>query len=154
MRLRIRGPSGKSSTVTLDDSATIETLRKTIETETSVSSFEIKYGYPPKTFPLDESPSSALLKELDVKLNGEQLIVNEIKSLSTTGKVLPTPSDAARSATKSAGPQRSMVVWLHMYLSNLRNHKSPRQHRYHSHARKTQKWTILRRYGVQTSKVS
>ncbi|KAK5258008.1 ubiquitin-specific protease otu1, partial [Exophiala xenobiotica] len=79
MRLRIRGPSGKSSTVTLDDSATIETLKKTIATETSLSSFEVKYGYPPKTLVLDQYAPSRLLSDLEVKLNGEQLIVNNVE---------------------------------------------------------------------------
>ncbi|OCT53002.1 putative ubiquitin thioesterase otu1 [Cladophialophora carrionii] len=104
MRVRIRGPSGKSSTVTLDDSATIDTLRKTIKTETSLSSFELKYGYPPKTLSLDEHPASKLLSQLDVKLNGEQLIVNETKSSSRTSAMQPTPGDAAKNAMRAAGP--------------------------------------------------
>ena len=83
MRVRIRGPSGKSSTATLDDAATIETLQRTITIETSLSAFEVKYGYPPKTLQLDQYPLSKLLSELDVKLNGEQLIVNNSESSST-----------------------------------------------------------------------
>ncbi|KIW69028.1 hypothetical protein PV04_04932 [Phialophora macrospora] len=105
MRIRIRGPSGKSSTVTLDDSATIDTLRKTIETETSLSCFEVKYGYPPKPLSLDEEPASKLLSGLDVKLNGEQLIVHEVKSSSQTSGTQPTPGDAAKNAVRTAaGP--------------------------------------------------
>ncbi|KAK4944062.1 ubiquitin-specific protease otu1 [Elasticomyces elasticus] len=82
MRVRVRGPSGKSSTVSLDESATVETLKKTIATETSLSCFEVKFGYPPKTLMLDQYPSSKLLSDLDVKLNGEQLIVNLVESSS------------------------------------------------------------------------
>ena len=106
MRIRVRGPSGKSSTVSLDGSATVETLKKTVETETSLSSFEIKYGYPPRSLSLDELPSSKLLSELDVKLNGEQLIVNEVKSSTQTSDIEPTPSDAARNALRTAGPSK------------------------------------------------
>ncbi|OAL39767.1 hypothetical protein AYO20_01164 [Fonsecaea nubica] len=99
MRVRIRGPSGKSSTVSLDESATVETLRTTIQAETSVSSFEIKYGYPPKTLPLDQLASTTLLSELDIKLNGEQLIVNEIKPLSRKGETHPPASDPLKGAS-------------------------------------------------------
>ena len=105
-RVRIRGPLGKSFTVSLDDSATIETLRKTIETETSLSSYEVKYGYPPKTLPLDELPLSKPLSEIDVKLNGEQLIVNEVKSSSQQSGSQPTPSNAAKNAVRTAGPSK------------------------------------------------
>lgn len=66
----------------LDDSATIETLKKTITTETSLSSFEVKYGYPPRTLVLDQYPTSKLLSDLEVKLNGEQLIVNNLETSS------------------------------------------------------------------------
>lgn len=75
MRLRIRGPAGQS-TVTLEDSATVESLKKTIASETSLSSFDIKYGYPPKTLSLDQYSPTQKLTDLDVKLNGEQLIVS------------------------------------------------------------------------------
>ncbi|RMD39571.1 hypothetical protein DV735_g5558, partial [Chaetothyriales sp. CBS 134920] len=76
MRVRIRGPAGQS-TATLDDaSATVETLRKTIEAATSLTSYSVKYGYPPKQLSLDQLPRSTLLRDLDVKLNGEQLLVS------------------------------------------------------------------------------
>lgn len=112
MRVRIRGPSGKSTTVSLDDSATVETLKKTITAETSLSSFELKYGYPPKTLMLDHYPSSNLLSDLDVKLNGEQLIVNPIELLS---RKEPTQqpqtfeySDAGeRASAAAAGPSKN-----------------------------------------------
>ncbi|KIW27944.1 uncharacterized protein PV07_07639 [Cladophialophora immunda] len=106
MRVRIRGPSGKSSTVSLDESATVETLRKTITTETSLSSFEVKYGYPPKTLSLDQLPPSKLLSELDIKLNGEQLIINEVKPPSQKGDSQPTSSDPLTSAPRAAESSR------------------------------------------------
>lgn len=71
MRLRIRGPSGQS-TVTLDDSATVQTLKDSIQKETSLTSFDVKYGYPPKVLALDQWPSSKPLAEVGVRLNGER----------------------------------------------------------------------------------
>ncbi|EXJ73687.1 uncharacterized protein A1O5_03449 [Cladophialophora psammophila CBS 110553] len=106
MRIRIRGPSGKSSTVSLDDFATVETLRKTIIAETSLSSFEVKYGYPPKTLSLDQLPSSNLLSELDIKLNGEQLIVNEVKPPTEKSDTQPTSSDPVKGALRAADSSR------------------------------------------------
>jgi len=74
LRVRIRGPSGQS-TASFDDNATIETLRKQITESTTLSSFDVKYGYPPKPLHLDKYERAKLLTELDVKLNGEQLLV-------------------------------------------------------------------------------
>ena len=71
MRLRIRGPLGQS-TVALDDTATVQTLKDTIQKETSLASFDVKYGYPPKSLALDTWVPSKLLTEVDVKLNGER----------------------------------------------------------------------------------
>lgn len=74
MRLRIRSPSGVS-TITLDDSATVSDLLTTISETTSLPLFDLKWGFPPQ--PLDPSlyGLSTLLKDTDLKLNGEQLIV-------------------------------------------------------------------------------
>jgi ubiquitin thioesterase OTU1 len=89
MRLRIRGPSG-SNTAILDDSATVDALRKIIGIETSLTSFEVKYGYPPKPLILEQYPASKLLSELDIKLDGEQLIVvNTGTSTSATTSAKP-----------------------------------------------------------------
>ncbi|KEF62861.1 uncharacterized protein A1O9_00834 [Exophiala aquamarina CBS 119918] len=94
MRIRIRDPTGKSSIISLGNSATIETLREAITTETSLTSFEIKYGFPPKTLDLNQYPPASILSELDVKLNGEQLIVNNISPSASQQK-----SEAARQPT-------------------------------------------------------
>ena len=88
MRLRIRGPSGQS-VVNLDDTQTVENLRRTIVIETSLKSFDIKYGYPPKTLPLDQYPASTLLRDLDAKLNGEQLIVSNKTNQEVTDHTAP-----------------------------------------------------------------
>jgi ubiquitin thioesterase OTU1 len=105
MRLRIRGPSGQS-VVNLDDTQTVESLRKTVATETSLTTFDIKYGYPPKTLPLDQYPASTLLRDLDVKLNGEQLIVSKADSVATqeaTNHTAPTNATTLNKASSSLG---------------------------------------------------
>lgn len=83
LRVRIRGPSGQS-TATFDDQATIETLRKQISESTSLTSFDVRYGYPPKTLRLDQYEPTKLLSDLDVKLNGEQLLVTRSGAATTS----------------------------------------------------------------------
>ncbi|KAL3426162.1 ubiquitin thioesterase otu1 [Phlyctema vagabunda] len=72
MRIRLRAPGG-ASTITLADDATVGDLISDIVEKTSVKSFDIKYGYPPKPLLLDQK--SVLLRDLDVNLNGEQLTI-------------------------------------------------------------------------------
>jgi ubiquitin thioesterase OTU1 len=75
MRTRIRGPGG-ASTITLQDDATVGDLIAQITEKTSLPSFDIKYGYPPKPLLLEESEDSLPLRELEVKLDGEQLTIS------------------------------------------------------------------------------
>ncbi|KAG9790918.1 OTU-domain-containing protein, partial [Aureobasidium melanogenum] len=105
MRVRIRGPSGKSTTATLDESATVETLRQTIAAETGLSSFDVKAGYPPKALPLDQYPGTKLLSELDVKLNGEQLIVNPAEPSAARKDSTATTKQPAQSASSNGSQQ-------------------------------------------------
>lgn len=109
MRIRIRGPSGKSSIISLGNSATIETLREAITAETSLASFEIKYGFPPKTLDLDQYPPSSLLSELDVKLNGEQLIVNNSTSSTSQQKFEPTRQTVSSDEKRGSSQPPSTV---------------------------------------------
>ncbi|MCJ1446064.1 MAG: ubiquitin-specific protease otu1 [Stictis urceolatum] len=76
MRLRIRDPNGQS-TVTLSEDATVSDLQTRITESTSIASFDLKYGYPPQTLSLQDHPPSKKLSELNIKLNGEQLIVSD-----------------------------------------------------------------------------
>ncbi|KAI4134945.1 MAG: hypothetical protein LQ347_001103 [Umbilicaria vellea] len=76
MRIRIRGPGGQS-VIHLEDTASVGDLHLRISEATSISSFDIKYGYPPKAIDLDANPSTMQLAELGVKLDGEQLIVSQ-----------------------------------------------------------------------------
>lgn len=75
MRLRIRGPEGQSS-LTLGKDSTIGDLRTSITEKTSVHSFDLKYGYPPKPLILDSFDNASKLTELPIKLDGEQLLVS------------------------------------------------------------------------------
>lgn len=76
-RLRIRGPNGMSA-VALSDHATVADLLSQITEKTSLSKFEVKYGYPPKPLLLPESKTT-LLSSLGVSLNGEQLIISSLE---------------------------------------------------------------------------
>jgi ubiquitin thioesterase OTU1 len=75
MRTRLRAPGG-ASTVTLPDDATVGDLIAQIMEKTSLSSFDIKYGYPPKPLLLEEHENSLPLSKLEVNLNGEQLTIS------------------------------------------------------------------------------
>jgi ubiquitin thioesterase OTU1 len=75
MRTRIRGPGG-ASTITLPDDATVGDLIAQITEKTSLPSFDIKYGYPPKPLTLEYSEKSLPLRKLVVKLDGEQLTIS------------------------------------------------------------------------------
>ncbi|KAI5301942.1 ubiquitin-specific protease otu1 [Ascosphaera pollenicola] len=73
MRLRIRGPSGQS-TVELGDGATVEDLKSCILEKTGLSSYEIKYGYPPRPLNLGDAASTDLVTSIGLA-SGEQLTV-------------------------------------------------------------------------------
>ena len=106
LRIRIRGPSGQS-TVTLDDNATVEVLRKQIADSTKLNSFDVKYGYPPKALALASYESDQLLSSLDIKLNGEQLLVTRSETVSA-GQT--STNDAVQNAAKQANKVASKVV--------------------------------------------
>ncbi|MCJ1373777.1 ubiquitin-specific protease otu1 [Loxospora ochrophaea] len=75
MRIRVRGPAGQS-TITLTDSATVANLLSEISEKTSVIDPDIKYGYPPQSLLFTPDQTSTKLSDLQVKLNGEQLIIS------------------------------------------------------------------------------
>jgi len=112
MKLRIRGPTGQS-TVTLDDESTVETLRKAITTETTLAAYDVKYGYPPKSLALDRYPPATKLRDLEVRLNGEQLIVSKSDTSESRG-VSQTLQQSPRTVTKkdvsAAGPSRTSAA--------------------------------------------
>lgn len=75
MRLRLRAPQG-ASTITLPDTATVNDLISQITEKTSISKFDIKYGYPPKPLLLQQIDPFQALSRLEVKLDGEQLTIS------------------------------------------------------------------------------
>jgi ubiquitin thioesterase OTU1 len=74
IRLRLRAPNGQH-TLSLDDSAAVSDLLSAITNATDLPLFELKWNFPPQ--PLDPSlyGMSTLLKDIDLKLNGAQIIV-------------------------------------------------------------------------------
>jgi len=104
LRVRIRGPSGQS-TASFDDNATVETLRKQITESTSLSAFDVKCGYPPKPFHLDQYERTKLLTELDIKLNGEQLLVTRADGPTTTKQASDVKDQRSHVASPNKVPQ-------------------------------------------------
>ena len=76
MRVRIRGPGGQA-TISLPETATVGDLYSQIADHTSIASFDVKYGYPPKPLVLDAFEKSKQLAEIHLTLDGEQLIISE-----------------------------------------------------------------------------
>ena len=88
MRVRIRGPGGQA-TISLAETATVGDLYSQIGEQTSIASFDVKYGYPPKPLLLDAYEQSKKLAEIGLKLDGEQLIISE-KTESINKHAAPT----------------------------------------------------------------
>ncbi|KAI4245160.1 MAG: hypothetical protein L6R42_010268, partial [Xanthoria sp. 1 TBL-2021] len=89
MRLRIRGPSGQS-TLTLSSESTVADLLVSITERTSISDFDVKYGYPPKPLLLDEVDPASKLSELPLNLEGEQILVTARAARATISPIPKT----------------------------------------------------------------
>lgn len=104
MRLRIRGPSGQS-TLTLSAESTVADLLGSITEATSISNFDLKYGYPPKPLLLDGIDDASRLSEIPINLEGEQILVT---ARATQGTMSPVPkpqtADDASKSPHSASP--------------------------------------------------
>lgn len=112
MRFRVRGPSGQS-TVSLNESATIHDLRRKIAEKTGIASFDVKYGYPDlKPLSLDDFHPDQRISDIEVNLNGEQLIVAARESaapppdatLSQPGPAFPKPPMPQKTETHADDP--------------------------------------------------
>ncbi|TGO80154.1 hypothetical protein BELL_0013g00050 [Botrytis elliptica] len=101
-RMRVRGPEG-TSTITLPDDAKISDLISEITSKTSLTNFDIKYGYPPKPLLLSQSEPSLPLSKLDIKLNGEQLTISSREERKSVGS--PKLTSPSNSKTSSIAPQ-------------------------------------------------
>jgi ubiquitin thioesterase OTU1 len=98
MRARLRAPGG-ASTITLPDDATVRDLVAQITEKTSLSSFDVKYGYPPQPLLLEQYESSQALSKLGIKLDGEQLTIS-----ARDPPQEPTPAPAQKDVQNPAGP--------------------------------------------------
>ncbi len=109
MRVRIRGPAGQAA-ISLPEAATIKDLRSQITEKTSISKFDMKYGYPPRPLSLGDYPETAKLSDVGIKLDGEQLIISETAAPSKQAPSAirpPTPSDPSPSQTSENGIRTS-----------------------------------------------
>jgi ubiquitin thioesterase OTU1 len=98
MRIRLRGPSG-ASTVILGEDATVADLRSSITEKTSLTKFDIKYGYPPKPLYLEKDTS--LLSSLEVHLDGEQLTISVHDGSGTEGRSLEKDAGVNKDPSKT-----------------------------------------------------
>ena len=100
MRVRIRGPAGQA-TISLSETATVEELKTKITEKTSISKFDLKYGYPPRPLSLSDYADTAKLSNLGIKLDGEQLIVSattpSVSKQTPSANRLPKPLDPSLS---------------------------------------------------------
>lgn len=130
MHIRLRGPSG-ASTLNLGEDATVGDLQSSITEKTSLTRFDIKYGYPPKPLYLD-SPTT-LLSSLDVCLDGEQLTISahdgpgiEEKAVEKGAGVSQSASkDISSSSHKDSAESRSIGQ---MTFAGISDAKAPKEH--------------------------
>jgi ubiquitin thioesterase OTU1 len=74
MRLRLRAPNG-NHTVTLSDTATVGDLFDQITQTTQCLIYDLRFGFPPETVPLNEYPTDIQLRETHWDFNNAQLVV-------------------------------------------------------------------------------
>ncbi|MCJ1231179.1 ubiquitin-specific protease otu1 [Toensbergia leucococca] len=110
MRIRIRGPGGQSAIV-VPSTATVGELQEQIKEKTSISRLDVKYGYPPKPLLLKEYNQAAQLSNIEINLDGEQLIVSEdtdgLNSRIGKTKGAPLENTGIESSRTSKGSQSS-----------------------------------------------
>lgn len=113
MRVRLKAPGG-AATLVLADDATIGDLIDQIIEKSSVTQFDIKYGYPPKPLLLEQSQHSEPLTSLDVKLNGETLTISPNEDAAanaglTPNKQAPQSTSPAKATQKGAESAASVT---------------------------------------------
>ena len=100
MRIRIRGPAGQAA-ISLPESATIKDLGAQIIERTSISTFDLKYGYPPRPLLLSDYTETTKLSDIGIKIDGEQLIVSETTP-SASKQQVPSANGLAKPLDKSS----------------------------------------------------
>lgn len=109
MRVRIRGPAGQAA-ILLPETATVGDLRSQITEKTSISNFDLKYGYPPRPLSLGDYAETAKLSNIGIKLDGNQLIVSE--AIPSASKQMPKPLDSSpsqKSADRVVNPSSAVT---------------------------------------------
>jgi ubiquitin thioesterase OTU1 len=94
--------------MTIDDSATVGELHKMISEASSLNTFDLKGGFPPRLIDLSAFDSTTRLSDTGLKLNGERLQV-EVKSANgqPSGGFIQAPSNPApNSTTKKINPPK------------------------------------------------
>lgn len=125
MRTRLRGPGG-ASTLTLADDATVGDLISQITEKTSVTNFDVKYGYPPKPLLLEQYQKSQALSKLDVKLDGEQLIISPKDDSSAKPASLPRTTETAKKLEQKSANQGSNFSFTDVPgFEDLQSEKAP-----------------------------
>jgi ubiquitin thioesterase OTU1 len=107
MRIRLRAPEG-AHTLSLDDNTTVNDLQVKITELTSVIEYDLKIGYPPQVLDLTKYSPSTPLRDISVKLNGEQIIVVS-KDNPTTGPGVSQSSSNPTIATPSTSQTTSSL---------------------------------------------
>lgn len=110
MRVRLKGPGG-TATLTLEEDAIVGNLISQIKEATSISSFEVKYGFPPKALPLEQNEPSKRLKDLDVKLSGETLTIIPKEDPTSDNQSTPneSPFKTPQKGTTASAPTVSFA---------------------------------------------
>ncbi|KAI9928063.1 hypothetical protein ASPWEDRAFT_173711 [Aspergillus wentii DTO 134E9] len=119
MRIRVRGPAGQS-TVSLDDTATVDDLRTQIVDKTGLTAYDVKYGYPDlKPLELHGFQPGQKITEIGVNLNGEQLLVtNKEGSIHTQTPSTSHDNDARATFQKKPPEQFSLPRKSHEGVSD------------------------------------
>ncbi|KAL4983053.1 hypothetical protein BDW68DRAFT_42368 [Aspergillus falconensis] len=100
MRIRIRCPSGQFTVILAEDAA-VGDLRNEIVEKTGLTTYDVKYGYPPKPLSLDHTETHQKLAELGIQLDREQLIISAKDGPPTAGTAV-TKGDASSYAQQSS----------------------------------------------------
>lgn len=106
MRIGLQGAFGRSQ-INLDDSATVGELLQKISEVSSLTTFDLKGGFPPRLIDLTLYDPTTKLSETGVKLNGERLQVDTKGAGGGGVKQAPPAPVAAKDTTSAKEGKRS-----------------------------------------------
>ncbi|KAI9886652.1 MAG: hypothetical protein M1823_001566 [Watsoniomyces obsoletus] len=108
MKLRLRGPAS-TAIVTLDDEGTVADLHRLIVDKIGLPHYEVRYGFPPKVLPLFEGDANKPLSSLNVRLNGEQLIVEAVEKDELDHKEPEKSPEPSNNERQSSSPSQGLI---------------------------------------------